>query len=90
MADRLKNLGAPVSDKNLLMYAVNGLDSRFATIVKIIRHREPLPSFETARTMLLLDESTPNEAAETTSTFDSSSSSPTVLLSTKSEPKGLD
>ncbi|PWA38969.1 hypothetical protein CTI12_AA577390 [Artemisia annua] len=43
MADRLQNLGSSISEKNLVIYAVNRLDSRFATIVKIIRHREPLP-----------------------------------------------
>ncbi|PWA57429.1 hypothetical protein CTI12_AA408350 [Artemisia annua] len=62
LADRLNNLGSPVSENNLVIYAVNGLDSQFATIVKIIRHREPLPTFETARNMLLLEESTLNEA----------------------------
>nr|GEW07663.1 hybrid signal transduction histidine kinase M [Tanacetum cinerariifolium] len=54
MADRLKNLGCVVSDKNLVIYTVNGLDSRFATLVEIICHRETLPAFETTRTMLLL------------------------------------
>ncbi|PWA70588.1 hybrid signal transduction histidine kinase M [Artemisia annua] len=84
LADRLKNLGSVVSDKNLVTYAVNGLDSRYQTIVKIIRHREPLPSFETARSMLLLDESTMNEEAGASSIFDSNSSSPTVLVTTNS------
>ncbi|GKC11293.1 hypothetical protein Tco_1008075 [Tanacetum coccineum] len=36
MADRLKNLGCQVSEKNMVIYAVNGLDSRFATLVEII------------------------------------------------------
>nr|GEX90367.1 ribonuclease H-like domain-containing protein [Tanacetum cinerariifolium] len=54
MADRLKNLGCVVSDKNLVIYTVNRLDSRFATLVEIIRHRETLPTLETTRTMLLL------------------------------------
>ncbi|PWA35285.1 hypothetical protein CTI12_AA611000 [Artemisia annua] len=84
MADRLKNLGSPVSEKNLVIYAVNGLDSRFATIVKIIRHREPLPSFATARNMLLLEESTLKEQTNSPTTFDSTSSSPTILLASNS------
>ncbi|PWA70662.1 hybrid signal transduction histidine kinase M [Artemisia annua] len=89
MADRLKNLGTVVSEKNLVIYAVNGLDSRFATIVKIIRHREPLPSFETARTMLLLGESTTNDQASQSTAFESSSSSPTILMATNnSNTKG--
>ncbi|GKD49592.1 hypothetical protein Tco_1278568, partial [Tanacetum coccineum] len=47
MENRLKNLDCQVSEKNLVIYAVNGLDSRFATLAEIIRHREPLPTFET-------------------------------------------
>ncbi|GJZ96344.1 hypothetical protein Tco_0668678 [Tanacetum coccineum] len=89
MADRLKNLGSSVSENNLVIYAVNGLDSCFATIVKIIHHREPLLTFETARNMLLLEESMLNEQTDTSITFDSSSSSPTILVATNSpEPKG--
>ncbi|GJZ84766.1 ribonuclease H-like domain-containing protein [Tanacetum coccineum] len=47
MANRLKNLDSEISEKNIMMFAVNGLDSRFATLAEIIRHREPLPTFET-------------------------------------------
>ncbi|GJT65918.1 hybrid signal transduction histidine kinase M [Tanacetum coccineum] len=61
MADRLKNLASVVSDKHLVMYAINGLNSRFVTIVEIIRHLEPFPAFETTRNMLLLKESSFNE-----------------------------
>nr|GEZ57926.1 hybrid signal transduction histidine kinase M [Tanacetum cinerariifolium] len=89
MVDRLKNLGCDVSDKNLVMYTINGLDSRFATLVDIIRHRETLPSFETTRTMLLLKESSFKDDTRTSSSFDWSSSSPTALVtSTSSIPKG--
>ncbi|GKB04016.1 hybrid signal transduction histidine kinase M [Tanacetum coccineum] len=84
MADRLKNLGCVVSDKNLVIYTVNGLDSRFATLVEIIRHRETLPSFETARTMLLLKESSFNDDFGTSTDFESSSCSPTVLMASNS------
>nr|GEU64491.1 hybrid signal transduction histidine kinase M [Tanacetum cinerariifolium] len=88
MVDRLKNLGCDVSDKNLVMYTVNGLDSRFAILVDIIRHRETLPSFETTRNMLLLKESSFKDDTRTSSTFDGSSSSPTALVtSTSSTPK---
>ncbi|GJT94426.1 hybrid signal transduction histidine kinase M [Tanacetum coccineum] len=56
MANRLKNLDSEVSEKNIMMFAVNGLDSRFATLSEIIRHHEPLPTFETGSqvTYLLL------------------------------------
>ncbi|GKD72347.1 hybrid signal transduction histidine kinase M [Tanacetum coccineum] len=84
MANRLKNLDCQVSEKNLVIYAVNGLDSRFATLVEIIRHREPLPTFETVRNMLLLKESSFNDDFGATTNFESSSSSPTVLMASNS------
>ncbi|GKD39142.1 hybrid signal transduction histidine kinase M [Tanacetum coccineum] len=80
MADRLKNLGYVVSDKNLVIYAINGHDSRFATLVEIIR----LPTFETARNMLLLKESSMNDQSGASTTFESSSSSPTISVATNS------
>ncbi|GJX76874.1 hybrid signal transduction histidine kinase M [Tanacetum coccineum] len=80
MADRLINLGCVVSDKNLVIYTINGLDSRFATLVEIIRNRETFPSFENVRTMLLLKESSFNNDSGSSTDFSSSSSSPTVLL----------
>nr|GEU76496.1 ribonuclease H-like domain-containing protein [Tanacetum cinerariifolium] len=89
MAGRLKNLGCDISDKNLVVYTVNGLDSHFATLVDIIRHRETLPSFETTNNMFLLKESSFKDDTRTSSTFDDSSSSPTALVSfTSSTPKG--
>nr|GEZ17767.1 hybrid signal transduction histidine kinase M [Tanacetum cinerariifolium] len=89
MEDRLKNFGCDVSDKNLVMYTVNRLDSRFATLVDIIRHHETLPSFETTRTMLLLNESSFKDGTRTFSTFDGNSFSSTALVtSTSSTPKG--
>nr|GEW44239.1 hypothetical protein [Tanacetum cinerariifolium] len=89
MTDRLKNLGGDVSDKNLVLYPINGLDSRFATLVEIIRHRETFPSFATTRNMLLLKESSFNESTDASTTFDSSYLSPTILMaSTSSDTKG--
>ncbi|GJS70097.1 hybrid signal transduction histidine kinase M [Tanacetum coccineum] len=89
MANRLKNLDCQVSVKNLVIYAVNGLDSRFATLVEIIRHREPLFTFETVRNMLLLKESSFNDQTDASTTFESSSSSPTILMaSSSSDTKG--
>ncbi|GJY99968.1 hypothetical protein Tco_0517398 [Tanacetum coccineum] len=89
MANRLKNLDCEVSEKNLVIYAVNGLDSRFATLFEIIRHREPLPSFETVRNMLLLKESSFNDSNDASTMLESSSLSPTILLaSSSSDDKG--
>ncbi|GJY37857.1 ribonuclease H-like domain-containing protein [Tanacetum coccineum] len=88
MADRHKNLRGDVSDKNLVLYTVNGLDSRFATLVEIIRHRETFPSFATTRNMLLLKESSFNESTDASTTFESSSSPNILMASTSSDTKG--
>nr|GFA44059.1 hybrid signal transduction histidine kinase M [Tanacetum cinerariifolium] len=88
MADRLANLGEKVSDKNLAMYALNGLDTWYKGIARLIRHSQPLTKFEIARNMLLLKESNLQEATDQANTYDSSSSSPTVLMATKTDTKG--
>ncbi|GKC83783.1 ribonuclease H-like domain-containing protein [Tanacetum coccineum] len=86
MANRLKNLDCEVSEKNMVIFTVNGLDSRFATLAEIIRHREPLPTFETVRNMLLLKESSFNDDS-TSTTFESSSSSLTIIWHLSSNTK---
>ncbi|GJU85098.1 hypothetical protein Tco_1292644 [Tanacetum coccineum] len=67
----------------MVIFTVNGLDSRFATLAEIIRHREPLPTFETVRNMLLLKESSFNDDS-TSTTFESSSSSLTIHMASSS------
>nr|GEW17557.1 reverse transcriptase domain-containing protein [Tanacetum cinerariifolium] len=84
MANRLKNLDCEVSKKNLVIYAVNGLDSHFATLVEIILHHEPLPTFETIRNMLLLKESSFTYSTDASTILESSSSFPTILLASSS------
>ncbi|GJV74135.1 ribonuclease H-like domain-containing protein [Tanacetum coccineum] len=80
MPNRLKNLGQTVSEKNLVMYAHNG---RFKGIARLIKHREPIPSFSTTHNMLLLEESKINDTGNvTTSLTNSTSSSPTILVMT--------
>ncbi|GJW29306.1 ribonuclease H-like domain-containing protein [Tanacetum coccineum] len=66
MADRLKNLGCVVSEKNLVIYTINGLGSRFATL-----------------------ESSFQDQVDAPTTFESSSSSPTILMAaTTPDAKG--
>nr|GEY71106.1 hybrid signal transduction histidine kinase M [Tanacetum cinerariifolium] len=75
-------------DKSVI-YTVNGLDSRFATLVEISLHQETLPTFETTRTILLLKESSFTDDSGATTTFDSSSSSLAILMtSTSSSTNG--
>ncbi|GJU45269.1 hybrid signal transduction histidine kinase M [Tanacetum coccineum] len=88
MANRLKNLDYEVSEKNMVIFAVNGLDSHFVTIAEIICHRETFPTFEMIRNMFLLKESSFNDDS-TSTTFESSSSSLTILMtSSSSNTKG--
>nr|GEX37493.1 ribonuclease H-like domain-containing protein [Tanacetum cinerariifolium] len=88
MENRLNNLDCEVSEKNMLIFVVNGLDSRFATLAKSIHHREPLPTFEMVRNMLLLKESSFNDDS-TSTTFEISSFSPSILMaSSSSNTKG--
>nr|GEY41674.1 ribonuclease H-like domain-containing protein [Tanacetum cinerariifolium] len=83
MSSVLKNLDCEVSGKNMVIFAVNGLDSCFTTLAEIIHHREPFPTFETVRNMLLLKESSFNDDF-TSTTFESSSSSLTILMASSS------
>ncbi|GKB95260.1 hybrid signal transduction histidine kinase M [Tanacetum coccineum] len=81
MADLLANIEALVSDKSLVTYVVNSLGNKFAHVASIIRNRDPFPTFDTARSMLLVEESILNR--ETSANSLSSSSSPSVLVATK-------
>ncbi|GJV79342.1 ribonuclease H-like domain-containing protein [Tanacetum coccineum] len=88
MADRLKNLGNTVKDKNLVIYALNGLDSRYKPIAKIIRHTDPLPTFSETKNKLLLEESELNEENQTDkSHVDNTSSSPTILVTSNTSTR---
>ncbi|GJW86461.1 hybrid signal transduction histidine kinase M [Tanacetum coccineum] len=80
MADLLANIEAPVSDKSPVTYAVNGLGNKFAHVASIIHHRDPFPTFDTARSMLLVEESILNRKTNANSL--GSLSSPLVLVAT--------
>ncbi|GJY57570.1 hybrid signal transduction histidine kinase M [Tanacetum coccineum] len=57
VSDLLSNIEYPFDDKNLVMYAVNGLRDKYDHMASIIRHsKNPLTLLET-RSMLLLEES---------------------------------
>ncbi|PWA37042.1 hypothetical protein CTI12_AA594320 [Artemisia annua] len=87
-ADRLANLGSKVSDSSLVTYTINGLRAKFPEIVRIIRHREPLPSFDQVRSMILLEESDMAQITQALSSDNLNSSSPTVLVaSTTNNPR---
>ncbi|PWA56868.1 hypothetical protein CTI12_AA414970 [Artemisia annua] len=84
-ADRLSNLGSPVSDSSLVTYAINGVRSKFPEIARIIRHREKLPTFDEVWSMILLEESDMLSQQNTTNVFHNTSSSPTALVATSTD-----
>ncbi|PWA57703.1 hypothetical protein CTI12_AA406920 [Artemisia annua] len=81
-ADRLANLGSPVSDSSLVTYAINGLRAKFPDIARIIRHRDELPTFDKVRSMVLLEEADMAQLTQALSSTNLTSSSPTVLVAT--------
>ncbi|GKE94703.1 hypothetical protein Tco_1579558 [Tanacetum coccineum] len=52
-ADRLANLDSPVKDTSLVTYAVNGIQSKYSDVARIIRLREKAPTFDELRSMML-------------------------------------
>ncbi|CAH1427506.1 unnamed protein product [Lactuca virosa] len=56
ISDLLANIGSPVPERNLVIYAINGLSLKFAHVVTTIRHQKPFPTFLEMRSMLTLEE----------------------------------
>lgn len=56
LSDLLANVDSPVTDRQLVMHCLNGLNDKFDGIHNVIRHRSPFPSFHTTRSMLLAEE----------------------------------
>ncbi|XP_048633312.1 uncharacterized protein LOC125607870 [Brassica napus] len=55
-SDLLANLDAPIVDRTLVMYMLNGLIDHFDNILNVIKHRDPFPTFEAAQSMLEMEE----------------------------------
>lgn len=56
ISDLLTNVDAPVTERTLVTYLLNGLNAKYDNIINVIIHRQPFPTFEEARSMLLLEE----------------------------------
>lgn len=85
-SDLLANLDAPVSDKNLVMYLLNGLNEKFDNIINVIKHKDPFPSFDNAKTMLLNEETRLKRCQKTPATTDNASA-PSVLTVSTAKPQ---
>ncbi|XP_010412718.1 PREDICTED: uncharacterized protein LOC104699066 [Camelina sativa] len=57
LVDLLTNVEAPVNERHLVMYMLNGLNEKFDYIINVIKHKDPFPTFEIAKSMLELEES---------------------------------
>ncbi|XP_071734634.1 uncharacterized protein [Rutidosis leptorrhynchoides] len=56
LADQLGNVGPAIEEDRLVLQLVTGLNESYASLRSIITHREKLPSFYEARSMLILEE----------------------------------
>ncbi|GJZ33321.1 WRKY family transcription factor [Tanacetum coccineum] len=81
-ADHLANLGSNASNLSLVTYVISGFRSRFPEIARIIIHRETLPTFDNVRFMVLLKECDMASHNNVISSYQNTSSSPTVLVAT--------
>ncbi|XP_022004612.1 uncharacterized protein LOC110902207 [Helianthus annuus] len=63
LADQLSNVGAPVDDVSLVLQLISGLNEQYEGIATILQQQDPLPSFYTARSQLVLVESRKKEQA---------------------------
>ena len=84
IADVLSNVDAPVNERALVTYLLNGLNAKYDNIINVIMHRQPFPSFEDARSMLLLEEERINKGKKPNPTHTDSASSAKVLAATDS------
>ncbi|XP_057535360.1 uncharacterized protein LOC130813539 [Amaranthus tricolor] len=56
IATSLTNLGASISDNRLALQVLHGLNSDYKTFWSLVQHMTPIPSFDTLRSMLELEE----------------------------------
>lgn len=79
--DILSNIGSLVPARNLVLYALNGLPSKYSHIIPTIRYSKPFPRFLEMRSMLALEERNilKEEKWALQSSHGDTSSSPIVL-----------
>ncbi|XP_013624127.1 PREDICTED: serum factor response D-like [Brassica oleracea var. oleracea] len=81
-ADLLSNLDAPVADKTLVMYMLNGLNEKFDYVLNVIKHQKPFPTFEEAKNMLEMEETRLKKTQKVTASHNDHSSSSSALVAT--------
>ncbi|XP_060194910.1 uncharacterized protein LOC132624099 [Lycium barbarum] len=84
LADSLRNVGDKVSDNPMALQLLKGLSEEYKPFRTSVRHMSPLPSFDTLRSMLELEEQG-NEDTDTTSATDTNES---ALFSSSNDATG--
>ncbi|XP_010437564.1 PREDICTED: uncharacterized protein DDB_G0289917-like [Camelina sativa] len=79
LVDLLANVDAPVYDRALVMHMLNGLSAKFDSIINVIQHHTPFPTFIKARSMLIMEEKRLTKQTPTTHAHNTDSSSQSVL-----------
>ncbi|XP_010436720.1 PREDICTED: uncharacterized protein LOC104720527 [Camelina sativa] len=82
--DLLANVDSPVTDRGLVLHLLNSLTHKFYSLINVIKHREPFPSFSTARSMLIMEEERLSKQYRVTPTSPHQPSSPDVLFTSSS------
>ena len=85
VADLLSNLDAPVPDKTLVMYMLNGLNEKFDYVLNVIKHQKPFPMFEDAKKMLEMEETRLKKSHKVAVTHTDNPSSSTALITTNTQ-----
>ncbi|XP_058780678.1 uncharacterized protein LOC131654755 [Vicia villosa] len=81
LADQLANVDSPVNNTRFMLKMIFGLSDLYAGFVTYIQQHDPLPTFETAKSRLELEESTMIQRVARES--DNQSSSTTLLTRSK-------
>ncbi|XP_065846928.1 uncharacterized protein [Euphorbia lathyris] len=68
LSDQLRNVDSPVSNDRLVLQMVSSLTKAYNCIGTIIRQKDPLPLFNQARSMVILEEAGLAKKAATAST----------------------
>lgn len=78
----LTNVDVAVNERTLVMYLLNGLNEKFDNIINVIKHNEPFPSFDSAKSMLEMEETRIKKVTRSSAAHNDNSSSSTALTVT--------
>ncbi|XP_071703870.1 uncharacterized protein [Rutidosis leptorrhynchoides] len=80
IAAMLANLDAKMKEEEIITYAINGLNDRFAHATHIILYSTPFPDLETVRSMITLEEMQLNRQKRISNESQGTPSAPSVLI----------